>query len=366
MYGRAPGPRPVCRRRSHPFEAMRLGCEVTAADINPVAWFILKCTLEYPQRFAGKKHPLPQFILNDQEFMEKFYKATRDSGLRPRRSKQQAADLWFSDSGDTGKPSVPDADLAWHVRAWGRWVLKEARKELARFYPTYADFEPLDPSVPYETREPKFVPVDEKGETSATSLNSEFDDGYLANNANPRWVLKPTVAYLWARTVKCKDCRATVPLLKPGGCARRTGSACFTMEPDSDKSGVIFGVQTEVPEGQVTLPTGASGKRMVPGLCQVRRQVPLLRDHHDDGRHQSGGGAGRLGSQMTAVVVDGQRGKEYRLPTADEIRLAAEAEGEPDRVFSEIPLGCQMSRCQARKRWVQAPLMGLPDGQNLY
>jgi len=25
---------------------------------------------------------------------------------------------------------------------------------------------------------------------------------------------KPTVAYLWARTVTCKNCRATVPLLK--------------------------------------------------------------------------------------------------------------------------------------------------------
>jgi putative DNA methylase len=36
-----------------PLEAMRLGCDVTAIDINPVAWFILKCTLEYPQKLAG-------------------------------------------------------------------------------------------------------------------------------------------------------------------------------------------------------------------------------------------------------------------------------------------------------------------------
>ena len=41
-----------------PLEAMRLGCEVTAIDINPVAWFILKCTLEYPQKLAGQKRPL--------------------------------------------------------------------------------------------------------------------------------------------------------------------------------------------------------------------------------------------------------------------------------------------------------------------
>ena len=42
-----------------PLEAMRLGCEVTAMDINPVAWFILKCTLEYPQRLAGQTRGLP-------------------------------------------------------------------------------------------------------------------------------------------------------------------------------------------------------------------------------------------------------------------------------------------------------------------
>ena len=37
-----------------PLEAMRLGCEVTAVDLNPVAWFILKCTLDYPRRLAGE------------------------------------------------------------------------------------------------------------------------------------------------------------------------------------------------------------------------------------------------------------------------------------------------------------------------
>jgi putative DNA methylase len=51
------------------------------------------------------------------------------------------------------------------------------------------------------------------------------------------------------------------------------------------------------------------------------------------------GKAGRLGAMMTAVVVDGSNGKEYRLPTGDEIRLAAEAENEVERVFGEIPFG---------------------------
>jgi adenine-specific DNA methylase len=49
-----------------PLEAMRLGCDVTAADLNPVAWFILKCTLEYPQRLVGQTHPLPDFFIQHQ------------------------------------------------------------------------------------------------------------------------------------------------------------------------------------------------------------------------------------------------------------------------------------------------------------
>ena len=36
-----------------PLEAMRLGCEVTASDLNPVAWFVLRCTLHYPAAGCG-------------------------------------------------------------------------------------------------------------------------------------------------------------------------------------------------------------------------------------------------------------------------------------------------------------------------
>ena len=35
-----------------PLEALRLGCDSTAVDLNPVAHLIEKCVLEYPQRFG--------------------------------------------------------------------------------------------------------------------------------------------------------------------------------------------------------------------------------------------------------------------------------------------------------------------------
>jgi putative DNA methylase len=130
-----------------PLEAMRLGCEVTAADLNPVAWFILKCTLEYPQRFAGQTRPLPEFILRDREFMEEFLKKVKGLkgaklaktlealGHGARAGEQQQDEMDFEGAAAVAGISV-ETDLAWQVRAWGRKVLTEARKELAHLYPT--------------------------------------------------------------------------------------------------------------------------------------------------------------------------------------------------------------------------------------
>ena len=110
-----------------PLEAMRLGCEVTATDINPVAWFILKCTLEYPQRLAGQTRPLPDFALKDRGFMEAFLKAKEFKGANLRASLERLGhgngtrlEAFSQDN------PVTEADLAWHVRAWGRWVLARA------------------------------------------------------------------------------------------------------------------------------------------------------------------------------------------------------------------------------------------------
>ncbi len=282
-----------------PLEAMRLGCDVTAVDINPVAWFILKCTLEYPQRLANQRRPLPTFALESREFMEGYFKA---KGFKDAALRVQLESLGLNGQEKrTSQPQLPtictdvvsvEADLAWHVRAWGWWVLQQAKADLERFYPTV--------------------------------------DG------------KPTVAYLWARTVTCKNCRATVPLLKTRWlCKKDKKRVVLTMEPNADKTGVVFGVQEYVPVAKGnTVQRKEHDKHIGAGTmshsgvtCPCCGTIMKMEDIRLEGQ------AHRIGSLMTSVVVDGPNGKEYRLPTVSELHLANEARDEVSKIFADIPFG---------------------------
>jgi len=327
-----------------PLEAMRLGCEVTAIDINPVAWFILKCTLEFPQKLSGKTHPLPHFILEDEEFTEAFYKDHPHLIGKAAHTKKQADefrdDLFMGSIIDSQRP--PEADLAWHVRAWGEWVLKRARRDLAKFYPTYADFEPLAPIKVSEAPPVRLVPLREDGTPDVMPLNADFTKEYLANKRNPRWVAKPTVAYLWARTVTCKNCRSTLPLLKTRWlCKKANKRVLLTMEPNHNQLGLMFGIENDVPvKGSNPAQRREHDKRNGVGTmsragarCPCCGTINTMEDIRVEGK------AGRLGTLPTVVVVDGQNGKEYRLPTQWERQSASEAGELIDNVFAKIPLG---------------------------
>ena len=83
-----------------PLEALRLGCETYANDLNPVAVLIQKCTLEYPQKYGRPKEVASEDMLSRVAIKN---------------------------------PLLED------VKKWGAWTLTEAKKELARFYPEEAD-----------------------------------------------------------------------------------------------------------------------------------------------------------------------------------------------------------------------------------
>jgi len=322
-----------------PFEAMRLGCETTAVDLNPVAWFILKCTLEYPQKLAGQKRLLPAFILDNENFMDVFYKANPDAVGKGKATKKQKGTLFAASKATHG----PNADLAWHVRAWGQWVLTHARQELAGLYPTYADFEPLKKEqIAYEHRPMTLVPLKPDGAADIASLNADSSVDYLAVKANPRWIAKPTVAYLWARTVKCKNCRAELPLLKTRWlCKKDSKRVLLTMVPKEDKTGVAFGIQTNVPvQGGNAAQKREHDKRIAAGTmsragakCPCCPAIMTMEDIRVEGK------ADRLGAILTVVAVDGLVGKEYRLPTGLERMVVTEASDKLADTFSHIPLG---------------------------
>jgi putative DNA methylase len=329
-----------------PLEAMRLGCEATAVDINPVAWFILKCTLEYPQKLAGQKLPLPDFAVQDREFMEEYLKA---QGFKGKELELQLEKFGFGASIFQQLPGMEtagvslEADLAWHVRAWGMWVLKEARKELAPYYPTYADFEPLvEVTGKIEHRPMMLVPLKPDGTPDIDALNTEFTPEYLANKSNPRWVAKPAVAYLWARTVTCKNCRATIPLLKTRWLCKKPGKrVLLTMQPNSEKTGVVFGVEKDAllvgknsTERKANDAKAGCGTMTRSGAtCPCCDGIMTMEDIRFEGQ------AGRLGAMMTSVVINGQNGKEFHVPSIHEIEVSDIQLSKLTDTFSKIPFG---------------------------
>lgn len=284
VYGRAPKILdPFAGGGAIPLEAMRLGCEATAIDINPVAWFVEKCTLDYPQRLSGQKLPLPKFAQDSDEFMSEYSKGN-GKGSKGKKKKNQTT------------LGIPEADLAWHVRAWGLWVLQEARRDLEKYYPII--------------------------------------DG------------KPTVAYLWARTVRCKNCRATIPLLKTRWlCKKENKRALLTMQPNADKTGVEFGIWNNVPrEGGNAAQVKARDKELGRGTmnrsgawCPCCGKPGTVAMDMSDIRYE--GISGKIGSIMTAVVVDGKDGKEYRLPRSCELKAAEDAQNSVNHTFDDIPFG---------------------------
>ena len=260
-----------------PLEAMRLGCEVTAIDYNPVAWFILKCTLEYPQRLAGKTHLVPDIILSEQ-------------------------------------PDVKKGDVISHVRLWGQWVLENARKELTQYYPV---------------------------------INS-----------------KPTVAYLWARTIPCQDpqCGATIPLLKTLWVCKKAektlkdtpenrnrpdflrlketknqtkvvinSKRALKLCPNSKTKRVQFEIFAPKDSNDVADPTMSGSTATCP--------FPDCGSPQPDEYIKRCGNEGKLKAQMTAVVYKEEYGKEYRLPTRMEIDAAEISKETLETMADEIPYG---------------------------
>lgn len=209
VAGRAPRPRVLdmfAGGGAIPLEALRLGCEAYANDLNPVAHIIQLCTLVYPQKY-GKPDPTAK--------------------------------------GMTG-PDGSWGGLADEVRYWGNWVLRKVKQEIGDLYPPIPDpdYKGKRPPIEFDRESGEWVvsrPSTGSGQAKDANAANEDDDPFappqrvmpfaedpqlsLTTNQpskikNQKSNLPPgylmPVAYLWTRTVKCKNpaCGATVPLVK--------------------------------------------------------------------------------------------------------------------------------------------------------
>ena len=113
VEGRAPRPKVLdmfAGGGAIPLEALRLGCDAYALDLNPVAHIIELCTLVYPQKY-GKPEP-------------------NERGMTgPKNEKGETT--W--------------GGLAEEVRYWGNWVLEKVKAEIGDLYPPIPD--PKAPKV---------------------------------------------------------------------------------------------------------------------------------------------------------------------------------------------------------------------------
>jgi len=154
---------------SIPLEAIRLGCDVTANELNPVAHVIELCALVYSQRY----------------------------GLPDRTAR-----------GATGEPDS-EGNPTWgglpaEVRYWAELVFEKIRSKIGDLYPLIPD------------------PA-HKGRRTAEANATLFRTG-VKKATVPAGYLVP-VAYLWTRLVPCKNptCGAEVPMLRHTWLCKRLG-----------------------------------------------------------------------------------------------------------------------------------------------
>jgi putative DNA methylase len=255
---------PFTGGRAIPLEALRLGCEAYALDINPVAHLIQLCTLVYPQKYGQpNSRPVPDYI---KQLNHQGHKEHKD--LFHDFDEPPSSDLGVL--GALSGCKITEADyrknpLAADVKYWGHWVLGKARQEIGQFYPADADG-----SVP--------------------------------------------VAYLWARTVTCPNpgCGATIPLVRQLWlCKKAKRSVAMRLVLDAKRKccrfEIVEGKHIDFDPNQGTMRKGSAACP----FCQMIVDGKVLRTESK---------AKRMGHQMMAVVTTKikQKGKNYRSATTDD------------------------------------------------
>ena len=206
--------------------------------------------------------------------------------------------------GDTGWTGA--SGLAEDVRYYGEWMKQEAIKRIGHLYP-------------------KAKLPNSQGGGEAT-----------------------VIAWIWARTVKCPNpaCACTMPLASSFVLSKKKGAEAWA-KPIPEGDHVRFEVQSgKWPKEYETYKQG----RGASFKCPCCGEITL------DEYVKTEGKAHRVGSQMMAVVAEGQRGRIYLTPSEEHI-LAANVQAPEEYPSGPMP---------ENPRWFSPPAFGMTDYADIF
>lgn len=191
--------------------------------------------------------------------------------------------------------------LADDVRHYGKWMREEAERRIGNLYP-----------------------------------NANLADGSTAT----------VIAWIWARTVSCANpgCRATMPLVRSFWLGKKKGKEAW-VRPIVEEGAVRF----EIGHGPSGPPVESTVSRTGATCLVCNTPVPLAYVRAE-------GKAGRMGSQLMAVVAEGPRQRVY-LPSDPEHEKAADVPRPDDVPETEIP---------DNPRYLTAPNYGMVHHGDLF
>jgi putative DNA methylase len=267
QYGRPPRVLdPFAGGGSIPLEALRLGCETYASDYNPVAVFIEKATLEWPQKF-GIEVELPA------EMLSADYTDYAEQSVKSAQSVDQSVDQSADQSTLWGEQETVKVNLlAYLVEKWAKIILEEARAEIGRFYPP-------DP------------------------------DGWIP------------VAHLWARTIPCQnpDCGAEIPLIRQFWLCKKTGKRT-AYRPVVDKESKCIAFEL-LKDAQDIRRAGVDPSKGT--VSQANARCPVCGQVTDSKDVRSLASESQMGQRMVVLVLHhpDRVGKKHRLATERDMFL---------------------------------------------
>jgi putative DNA methylase len=195
--------------------------------------------------------------------------------------------------------------LAAEVRYWGEWVLTKVKAEIGDLYPPIPD--PEEPLGRDRMRQ-------SQTEFASHGFEQRGQVEFFRNL--PGGYLTP-VAYLWTRTVTCKNpsCKATVPLVKQTWlCKKKNRSVALRMIAPKGQKQVRFAVVESATEKGIGFDPTAFSKA-------GNATCPFCGTVADSDYVMAEGCATRISQQMMATVCvrAGKQGKTYIAASASSL-----------------------------------------------